>query len=170
MTPSHSAWLTDSGVSCAAGSACRSRSGGAVAGEALKQRLARRNRRDAGHAGEKVGSSAAGPGSGRDSFTPKLDGASTHMGNVTAVSCADTESVGGNGEIFVLCSATEAELRRSGRLPVKDDGKNGYSSEQVMRHRSRPAATDDDRDPAERKHRLSIDDMSDIRASFRHGL
>jgi hypothetical protein len=54
-------------------SACRSRSGMAVAAEEFDERLATCNGRDAVHPGDDVGSSAAGPATGRDSFTPKLD-------------------------------------------------------------------------------------------------
>lgn len=59
------------GVSCAAGSACRGRSGAAVAAMSSTPRVANCNRR---HAGDEPGSSAAGPNPGRDS-TEKLGGA-----------------------------------------------------------------------------------------------
>ena len=61
------------GVSCTAGPACRSRSGGAVAADEVRStewRIA--TAVTPSHAGENVGSSAAGPKPGRDSFTPKL--------------------------------------------------------------------------------------------------
>ena len=64
------------GVSCAAGFACRSRSGAAVAAEELRATTGELQRPGRRHAGDDVGSSAAGPEPGRDSFTPKLGGGS----------------------------------------------------------------------------------------------
>jgi hypothetical protein len=64
--------LTAHTLSCAAGLACRSRSGAPVAAIELKQRDAICNRRDAVALALKVGSSAAGPKPGRTSFSVKL--------------------------------------------------------------------------------------------------
>jgi hypothetical protein len=69
----HSVRLTDLTLSCAAGLACRSRSGAPVAAIKLKQRDATCNRCDA-TALAAAGSSAAGPKPGRTSFSVKLGG------------------------------------------------------------------------------------------------
>jgi hypothetical protein len=65
--------LTDLTLSCAAKARVPrpKRHGGCRRGVA-KPRLATCNRRDAGHAGDEVGSPAAGPKPGRTSFSVKL--------------------------------------------------------------------------------------------------
>ena len=60
------------GVSCAAGSACRSPSGALLAAEKLATTTGEVQAALRSDAGDEVGSSAAGPVPGRDSFTPKL--------------------------------------------------------------------------------------------------